>query len=223
MVIIDDAIVLNKRNFKENDRLCSLYTKEHGRIFVKFPSVNKSNSRLKAFSEPFAHACYRIYYKRNHDIGCCTGGKISGVFADNRKDFKKTSLALQFCELVYRLTPEHQPNIEKYNLLLKSLEEIQEIAFIETEFLYAYVCAFVLRFMHTAGFGMDKPAMGIDEEFWRQIHLLPLNRLNFSDMNAENLNKTTYIVNKFLEKYLDKPLQNLYEFAANKSLQGSSI
>ncbi len=221
MIIIDDAIVLSKINLKENDRLISLYSKEHGRISVRFPSVNKPNSKLKAFCEPFVNACYRIYYRRNADIGSGTGGKIISVFAGIRKDYKKTSLALQFCQFAHRLTPEHQPNIYKYNLLVESLKQVEEIEQIDTRHFYMYSCAFVLRFMHTAGFGMDKPVLGLSAEFWDKIHNTPLHELNFEDEEQETLNKTRYIVNRFLERYLDKPLQNLHEFNAMKSTQQS--
>lgn len=222
MIIIDDAVVLSKINLKENDRLISLYSKEHGRITVRFPSVNKPNSRLKAFCEPFVNACFRIYYKRNAEIGSGTGGKILSVFPEIRKDYKKTSLALQFCQFAKRLTPEHQPNIHKYNLLVESLKQMEAVSQIDSRYFYMHSCAFVLRFMHTAGFGMDKPVLGLTREFWDKIHNTPLSELNFEHEEQETLNKTRYIVNRFLERYLDKPLQNLHEYNAMKSTKKQS-
>ncbi|MBT4403187.1 MAG: DNA repair protein RecO, partial [Elusimicrobiaceae bacterium] len=221
MVIIDDAVVLSKTDFKENDRLISLYSKEHGRIAVRFPSVNKPNSKLKAFCEPFTQACYRIYYRRNADIGSGTGGKIISVFAGIRKDYKKTSLALEFCQFAKRLTPEHQPNILKYNLLVESLKEVEAVSQIDSRYFYMYSCAFVLRFMHTAGFGLDKPVLGLSKAFWDKIHNTPLSELSFEGEEQETLDKTRYIVNRFLERYLDKPLQNIHEYNTQKATSQS--
>ncbi|MBT3955373.1 MAG: hypothetical protein HOF38_04375, partial [Elusimicrobiaceae bacterium] len=179
------------------------------------------NSKLKAFCEPFTQACYRIYYRRNADIGSGTGGKIISVFAGIRKDYKKTSLALEFCQFAKRLTPEHQPNILKYNLLVESLKEVEAVSQIDSRYFYMYSCAFVLRFMHTAGFGLDKPVLGLSKAFWDKIHNTPLSEISFENEEQETLDKTRYIVNRFLERYLDKPLQNIHEYNTQKATSQS--
>ncbi|ACC97750.1 DNA repair protein RecO [Elusimicrobium minutum Pei191] len=201
----DEGIVLIRQNFREADRMVSLYTKSYGRLNLRFPSVNKSAGKLKALSEPFVHANYRIYVKRGAVIGCVTGGKIESVFPQIRQDGPKTKMALHFCELMFRLTPEHQPSEEKFLLLQEALNSLQK-----TDCNPSLSPAFILRLMTLAGFGMDKPALGIPAAFWETLHNADFENLGFtSPQDLLNLNKSAYICRRFLNRYLTYPLNTL--------------
>ena len=54
MIFTDSGIILLRQDFREADRIVSLYTKEHGRINVRLPGVarsvgNLSYARITAF------------------------------------------------------------------------------------------------------------------------------------------------------------------------------
>jgi len=209
MVFSDEGIVLIRQNFREADRMACLYTRGLGRINLRFPSVNKSAGKLKAMSEPFVHASYRIYLRNGAAVGCATGGKIESVFPALRIDAAKTKTALHFCELMFRLTPENSPNEEKFELLQNSLRALEKIKLTP-----AISPAFLLRLMTLAGFGMDKPALNIPMGFWEKMHNAPYNELDFkSKEDLVNLNKTSYICRRFLNAYLASPLKTLKETA----------
>lgn len=187
-----------------------LYTRNYGRINARFPSVNKSLGKMKVLSEPFVYANYRIYVKRGAVIGCVTGGKTESVFPAIRMDYARTKLALHFCELIFRLTPESQPNTQKFDLLLNSLKDIQT-----AKLSPALSAAFTLRLMALAGFGMDKPALSIPVPFWDMLHNTPLAELDFTQSDdLENLNKAVYICRRFLNSHLSFPLNTLKEEAS---------
>ena len=210
MVITDEGIVLIRQNFREADRMTCLYTRGLGRVNLRFPSVNKSAGKLKVLSEPFVHAQYRIYIRNGAAVGCVTGGKIESVFAPLRADAAKTKTALHFCELMFRLTPENSPSEEKFELLLDSLRSLEKIPANP-----ALSPAFILRLMTLAGFGMDKPALNIPADFWIKMHNAPYEELNFtSPEDLSSLNKTSYICRRFLNAYLNAPLNTLKETAA---------
>ncbi|WP_428897006.1 DNA repair protein RecO (recombination protein O) [Parelusimicrobium proximum] len=207
MEFTDEAVVLLRQNFREADRMVCLYTRGHGRINIRFSGVNKPAAKMRALSEPFVHGNYRIYVRRGAAIGCATGGKVDNVFQNIRKDLHKTRLALHFCELFFRLTPEYQPNEEKFDLLVSSLKAVDGY-----QVNSAFSPAFILRLMNLAGFGMDKPALGIPEEFWHIMHNTPLQDLRFAAPDElVFLNKTSYICRRFLNKYLSSPLNTLKE------------
>ena len=56
MIFSDSGIILLRQEFREADRIVSLYTREHGRINVRLPGVARPAGKLKALSEPFAYA-----------------------------------------------------------------------------------------------------------------------------------------------------------------------
>lgn len=203
-------IVLLRTNFREADRMVCAYSLEHGRMALRFPGVNKHNSRLKALSEPLTKSAARIYIRRNAAIGCVTGGKVESVYPAIRADFNKTQLASYFCELFYRLTPDHSPNEDKFLLLENSLNELETAAINP-----GVAPAFLLRLMQLSGYGLkDMPVLGINADFWHNMHTMPLSCLNFlTDEDVLYLNKTRYVCQRFLNKYLTYPLNTAEQLA----------
>lgn len=220
MIFTDSGIVLFRQNFREADRIIALYTLQHGRINLRLPGVNRARGKLKALSEPFTCAAYRIYVRSGNVLGTVTGGKIAHVFPHIRQDLKRQTLAFHFCELMMRLTPPHQPSAEKYRLLLQALTELdlgQPNA--------AFAPAFTLRLMAAAGFGLDRPVLQITPQFWQRMHEDEFSALNFT--NAEDLlslSKCNEVCRRFLNAYLNYPLQTLKPFGlADEDLPAAPV
>lgn len=185
-----------------------IYSLEHGRMALRLPGVNKSVSKLKAISEPFAKSSARIYIRRNASVGCITGGKLESVYPNIRADFKKMRAALYFCELFYRLTADGAPNEQKFLFLEESLNQLER-SYLNS----AFAPAFLLRFMQLSGYGLkNMPVLDIDENFWDMMHNLPMGELNFTtERDRDNLNKSKYVCRRFLNKYLQYPLNTISE------------
>lgn len=208
MIFTDTGIVLFKQDFREADRLISLYTLEHGRINLRLPGVNRAKGKLKALSEPFTYGSYRIYVRRGSVVGTVTGGKIESVFPTVRKDLKRLPLALHFCELIHKLTPPHQASDDKFALLLKGLTELEY-----GEPNSAFAAAFTLRLMQAAGFGLDHPVLQISPEFWARMHEDEFSNLTFSAAEELlSLGKCNSVCRRFLNQYLNFPLNTLKSF-----------
>lgn len=213
MIFSDSGIILLRQEFREADRIVSLYTREHGRINVRLPGVARPAGKLKALSEPFAYADYRIYVRRGGTVGTITGGKLNSIFPAVRRNLKRTALALHFCELVQRLTPLHQPSEDKFELLLSALTELE---FGEPN--PAFSAAFTLRLMMLAGFGLDRPVLKISPEFWRRMHEDELSSLDFSDPeDLLSLSKCNSVCRRFLNQYLTYPLNTLKSFGLDET------
>lgn len=206
MNFTDRVIILLRQNFRETDRMVCVYSLEHGRMALRFPGVNKYDSKLKAISEPFAKSCTRIYIRKNASIGCVTGGKLETIYPNIRKSFDKTQMAIYFCELFYRLTPDYNPNPDKFFFLEDSLKAL------ETADLNPGIApAFLLRLMQLSGFGLeDMPILDIDPQFWHNMHTAPLSCLTFlTQEELTYLNKSRYVCKRFLNKYLNYPLHTI--------------
>ena len=212
MIFTDSGIILFRQEFREADRMVSLYTPEHGRLNARLPGVLRAGGKLKAVSEPFACADYRFYVRRGGTVATITGGKINSIFPHIRQDLKRTTLAMHFCELIQRLTPLHQPSEAKYELLLAALTEL-ELGEINS----AFAAAFTLRLMTLAGFGLERPVLKISAEFWRRMHEDELSSLVFSEPeDLLALSKCNSVCRRFLNQYLTFPLNTLKNFGLNE-------
>ena len=208
MIFTDTGIILLRQNFRETDRIVSLYTKEHGRLNARLPGVSRTTGKLKALSEPFACADYRFYVRRGGTIGTITGGKMQCVFPKIRSDLKRLTRAFHFCELIYRLTPLHQPSEGKFNLLYNSLQALEQGPVTP-----AFQAAFTLRLMMLAGFGLDHPVLKISPQFWQKMHEAPLTELAFIDPeDLLSLSKCNNVCRRFLDQYLSYPLHTAEPF-----------
>ena len=205
MIFTDNGIVLLRQDFREADRIISIYTRTHGRINARLPGVSRPLGKLKALCEPFACGDYRIYVRRGGVIGTVTGGKLQKIFPHIRTDLKCIQLALHCCELVMRLTPLHQPSEEKFDLLYNALSAL------ETGGAHsAFAAAFTLRLMTLAGFGLDHPVLKIPSDFWKKMHEDGFSSLRFSDPeDLLSLSKCNSVCKRFLDHYLTYPLQTL--------------
>lgn len=196
MNFADSAVVLVKRDIREADRVVSVYTRTRGRMNIRFPGVNRGLSKLKALAEPFVCSDIRIYLRNGSYSGVATGGKINSVFPGIRADSGKTSLALHFCELMYRMTPELQANEDKFFLMVGALEYLNRNIPHP-----AMRAAFTFRLMRLAGFGLANPVLGISRGFWDRLHDAPYGELVFpSPAEKEELLKAEYVIARFIAK-----------------------
>jgi len=208
---VEPAIVLARRNIREYDRIISVYTRGRGRLTLRVPGVNRPRGKLKAISEPFSWSEFRIASSSAGLGGTVSGGKIISVFPAIRADLMRTRLALHFCELVLRMTPESQPSREKYNLLVSALSELER-----RSAPHALRAAFTLRLMREAGLGLDRPVLGINTDFWVQLHDAPFSDLEDSDLDPRDLEKASRVVARFCETHLERPLRSVMAFASER-------
>jgi DNA repair protein RecO (recombination protein O) len=165
MIFCDYAIVLQRRPLRENDRIVTVFTLEHGKLEVNFKSVRLARGKLRALSEAVTWGDYRFYLKKGSNFPVCTGGRTLCVFGNIRKDLERLYLAMHYCEVVNRITPAQSPSPEKYDLLLGALADLDAGGCS-----YWLRRAFTLRALELAGFGFRETAAGPEAEFWETLH-----------------------------------------------------
>ena len=119
----DEGIVLARRNFGEADRILSIYSKNHGRISVIAKGIRKLTSRKRGHLEIFSYI--RFQAVEGHGIGILTEVETINSFESFKKDLKKVSLAYFFCEVIGKITHEHERNDGIFELILNYLEKLQ--------------------------------------------------------------------------------------------------
>ncbi|MFA5161232.1 MAG: DNA repair protein RecO [Elusimicrobiales bacterium] len=204
MILTDTAITLLRVNTRENDRAACVYTRTRGKLVLHFRGVNRHQGKLKAFAEPLSCAEHRYSFRPGALTGTAAGGKLITVFPGIRRDYSKLVLALHFCELLHQMTPASQPNPLKYDLLESALRHLDSAAAPG-----AMRHAFTLRLMALAGFGLDRPVLGIDREFWRKLHHADFCDLECGDDELEYLPRTETVLRRFFASQLNRPPNSL--------------
>ena len=119
----DEGIVLARRNFGEADRILSIYSKNHGRISAIAKGIRKVTSKKRGHLEVFSYINFQI--TNGHGIGILTEVETLNSFELVRKELKKVSLAYFFCEVIGKITHEHERNDGIFELILNYLEKLQ--------------------------------------------------------------------------------------------------
>ncbi len=120
-------IILARLDFRENDQLITLFSRESGKEVALAKSVKKINSKNSAFLEPFFLVEAEIVSGKEikHIF------KVVGVngFKNIRKDFDKSVSAKKIVNIVSRLIPENGKEPVLFDLLKQWLLYIDEFDF----------------------------------------------------------------------------------------------
>lgn len=170
----DEGIVLARKNFGEADRILSIYTKNHGRISAIAKGIRRPTSRKRGHLEVFSHIKFQI--ADGHGIGILTEVETINSFEKIRKDLKKVSLAYFFCEVIGKITHEHERNDGIFELILNYLEKLQ----FETR-LKTLRLDFVSELLGVAGFWpkgkiLPNPDEKLEEVIERSINSIRVGR-----------------------------------------------
>lgn len=118
-----EGVILKRTNFGEADRILTIFTKHYGKIRCRAPGIRRTISRKSAHLELFNLASLFLASGKNLDI--VTEAETIYNFSGIRKNLKKVGMAYYTCELVDSLCPERQENREVFNLLERTLRELE--------------------------------------------------------------------------------------------------
>jgi len=118
-----EGIVIKRINFGEADRLVTLFTKSQGKVTVTAKGVRKLSSKRAGALELFNLIKVQIVKGRG-ELATLTEVQIINTFPSWRKYLGRITLAYHMCEAVDKLTADHQPHPQVFEILKKSLLEI---------------------------------------------------------------------------------------------------
>jgi len=116
------AIVLNRTNFGEADRIITFITPDHGKIKALAKGVRKSRSKLAGALEVFSVAQIMILPGKN-DIDTLMSARLDRHYASIVKNIKRTESAYECMRLINKITQE-KPEADYFHLLDKALAAI---------------------------------------------------------------------------------------------------
>lgn len=116
-----NGLVVHRIDLGENDRILTLFTREHGKVSAVAKGARRAKSRLSGATDLFTHSRFLLGTGRNLDI--VSQCEIAHSFPDLRYDLERLARATYFCELLDRLTLERDAiaSDELFDLTLSAL------------------------------------------------------------------------------------------------------
>lgn len=119
MFLKTDGLVVRQVNYKDNDQILTVLTKEHGLMTLKARGVRSRSSRLKGACQLLAYSEFTIFENRGfHTIDEANDIQM---FPELRTDIELLSLASYFAQVAEVLSQEDMPNPELLSLTLNAL------------------------------------------------------------------------------------------------------
>lgn len=119
------GIVIKRMNYKEADKILTIFTREQGKISAIAKGVRRSKSKLTGYLEPFTPVQLELYEGRGLDI------VVSAELASNPTvepgNLNNFSLASCMAELIGVTCNEGEQHTEVYDLFATSLQLIGQV------------------------------------------------------------------------------------------------
>ena len=122
MDVIVNAIVLKAVDYKDNDKILTLYSIEKGKITAGIKGVKKSGAKLKFASEPFAFCEYVLAEKQGRFT--VIGATYLDSFFSLRTDMLKYYASAVVGEALNRLTVDGEEDSSLFSLTINAVKKI---------------------------------------------------------------------------------------------------
>lgn len=145
-IICVEGIVTRYTNYRENDRIISLFTIEHGRMDAKARGCRRPTSPLLTACQPFVFGQFELFVgKEKATVNAC---EVKETFYPLREDYERfsaASLALRLCQ---NAAMENQPNEKLFSLVYHTLSYL---AYGKAT-AYDLLCCFLVRYLNAVGY-----------------------------------------------------------------------
>lgn len=174
---LTSGIVLKRRDWREYDRLVTIFTEEYGKIDAVARGVRKIVSKLAGHLEPMSYSSFMLARGRTFDV-LATSIKLSS-FRIPQTDVLAFALTSYFFEAVDRLTRPNQPDHALFQLLvefLTLLESSVEEGSHATDFQRVLVTEyFLFQLLRRLGYApvLDRCSVGNEALTAEPIYLAP--------------------------------------------------
>lgn len=152
MDITVNAINLKGLDYGENDKFCTLYSAQKGKITVILKGVKKAAAKLKFAAMPFCFGEYSLNSNNNRHI--VTGCTSDFIFFDINADIDKYYAGCCILECVDQIGVE---DVKNPNLFLLTLNVLKALSFeqLEKSDLHKILIKFFLEALKFSGYKLN--------------------------------------------------------------------
>lgn len=120
-----EGVIIGRRSFGEADRILTIFSKHYGKLRVVAKGVRRPTSRKRGSLEIFSYVKIALVKGRNLDV--VTEAELKDSFSSFRKDLVRVQVAYHLCEVVDKLTAEHQEHRAIFEQLVYSLGKLGSV------------------------------------------------------------------------------------------------
>lgn len=180
------GLVLKLIDYKDADKLASIFTFDYGVITAKFVGVKKEKAKLKAVAQPFTFADFNFTTRASNRV--VAGASIIDNFYQITTNYNKTICGYIVLDIIKSILPEEKPEKDLFLLTISTLKNIEK----NNEFVATI--DFILKFMKFSGF---------------EVYLPDCEYAYFDKFNAEFVDKRSEFCIQ-IDKHVYTILQNIH-------------
>lgn len=141
------GIILKLSDYKEADKIASVFTFEEGIISAKFVGVKKDKAKMKSVAQPFVFADFVFNEKGN--LKTVTSANVIDAFPKILADYNRTICGYIMLDATKSLLLKDDPQKDIFLLLVSSLKDL------EVNNPYATTIDFLIKFISFSGMGLE--------------------------------------------------------------------
>lgn len=194
-----EGIILKRINYKEADKIVTVYTTDLGKITALAKGVRKLSSKKRSDLELFNKT--KLHITEGYAFHLVTQTEIIDSFPNIKDDTEKANITFFIAEIFEKMTPEEDENKTLYNFLSKTLEIINR-----EQVTITLINAFMIKLLRLNGFYSDSDKQirfNIEEsKYLKSLINTKLNLIN----NCQTDSKIESKINKYLISYTEEIL-----------------
>lgn len=141
-----NALVIKSIDYKDNDKLLTLYSLESGKITANIKGVKRAGAKLKFASEPFCFSEYILAQKSGRNT--VINASYIDSFYKLRLDIKKYYTSSVIAEILNAFLEPEVPNVDVFKI---SINAVKEICYNDSEVLS--LLKFLYKITNSLGYG----------------------------------------------------------------------
>ena len=141
------GLVLKLIDYKDADKLASIFTYDYGVLTAKFVGVKKEKAKLKAVAQPFTFADFNFTTRANNRV--VAGANLIDNFYQLMLNYNKTICGYIVLDILKSIIPEEKPEQDLFLLTISTLKNIEQ----NNE--YVATINFILKLLNFSGFNVE--------------------------------------------------------------------
>ena len=141
------GIVLKLSDYKDADKLASIFSLQHGVITAKFTGVKRDKAKFKSIAQPFVFAEFTLTAKNG--LKTVTSASVIDSFYNILTNYNKTICGYIVLDVLKSILPIEKAEPDLFLLTVNALKSIE----IENEFIATI--DYLLKFLTFSGVGLE--------------------------------------------------------------------
>jgi|LakMenEpi03Aug12_release.lakeMendotaPanAssembly.Ray.scaffolds.fasta_scaffold01822_5 DNA repair protein RecO len=204
------AIVIKRINFKDQDKIITLYTNEFGKIGVLAKGIRKIDSKRKSHFE--LGNLIKVELIESHKFYIAAQTELNKSYSNIKKSFERANALYYILEVFDGLIPEKDENITLFRFLEKTLITLEVI---ELEQINHFLNAYTIKILRLGGFLNDPQEIlhtKLTSDYSRYFSVLinvPYNDLlAISEGNQFLIGESFKLLKLYTEEILEKRIKS---------------